>query len=188
MALVLLAVSFMLILGGALFFTNATEWLGKRLGLGEGAVGSLLAAVGTAMPETLIPIVAVLGGQEGSDDVAVGAIIGAPFLLATLAMAIVGISAHVWRDKREQGLKLKADVPTLDRDLKFFLIFFALGIAHGPRTARGAPHPRGDPLRHRLRRLCPRDAEGRRRRAGRGLDRAPLLRHDPRHRASPRRW
>ncbi len=49
------------------------------------------------MPETLIPIVAIIGGTEGSEDVAVGAIIGAPFLLATLAMAIVGISAHVWR-------------------------------------------------------------------------------------------
>ena len=131
MALVLLAISFVLILGGALFFTNATEWLGKRLGLGEGAVGSLLAAVGTAMPETLIPIVAILGGAEGSEDVAIGAIVGAPFLLATLAMAIVGISAHTWRGKRKQGLELSADIPTLDRDLTFFLIFFALGIATG---------------------------------------------------------
>lgn len=131
MAIILLAVSFALILAGALFFTNATEWLGKRLNLGEGAVGSLLAAVGTAMPETLIPIIAVLGGQEEADDVAVGAIIGAPFLLATLAMAIVGISAHVWRDKRDQGLKLAADVPTLDRDLTFFLVFFALGLLTG---------------------------------------------------------
>jgi cation:H+ antiporter len=131
MAIVLLAISFAVILAGALFFTNATEWLGKRLNLGEGAVGSLLAAVGTAMPETLIPIVAVLGGQEGAEDVAVGAIIGAPFLLATLAMAIVGISAHAWRDKRKQGLELKADVPTLDRDLIFFLVFFALGLLTG---------------------------------------------------------
>jgi len=127
----LLAVSFAVILGGALVFTNAVEWLGHKLDLGEGAVGSLLAAVGTAMPETLIPIIAILGGTQGSGDVAIGAIIGAPFLLATLAMAIVGISAHIWRDKREQGLKLKADIETLDRDLVFFLVFFALGMIVG---------------------------------------------------------
>ena len=131
MAIVLLAVSFAVILAGALFFTNAVEWLGHELKLGEGAVGSLLAAVGTAMPETLIPIVAIIGGSEGSEDVAIGAIIGAPFLLATLAMAIVGISAHIWKGKRDQGLKLKADIETLDRDLTFFLVFFALALVAG---------------------------------------------------------
>lgn len=131
MEIVLLAVSFGVILAGALFFTNAVEWLGHRLELGEGAVGSLLAAVGTAMPETLIPIVAIIGGTSGSADVAVGAIIGAPFLLGTLAMAIVGISAHVWKGKREQSLELKADIETLDRDLVFFLVFFALALLSG---------------------------------------------------------
>ena len=39
----LLLLSFAVILAGALLFTNAVEWLGHRLGLGEGAVGSLLA-------------------------------------------------------------------------------------------------------------------------------------------------
>lgn len=127
----LFAVSFVVILAGALLFTNATEWLGRRLGLGQGAVGSLLAAVGTAMPETLIPIVAILGSSEEADGVAIGAIIGAPFLLATLAMAIIGTSAHIWRRKRPTGLKLDAHVPTLDRDLNFFGVFFALGLLAG---------------------------------------------------------
>src|SRR5918995_5927217 len=102
---VLLAASFAVILAGALLFTNAVEWLGRRLALGEGAVGSLLAAVGTAMPETLIPIVAIIGGREGAEDVAIGAIIGAPFLLATIAMALVGISALIYRGRREQGTR-----------------------------------------------------------------------------------
>ena len=61
----LLLVSFAVILAGALMFTNADEWMGHRLSMGEGAVGSLLAAVGTAMPETLIPIVAIIGGEQG---------------------------------------------------------------------------------------------------------------------------
>jgi hypothetical protein len=55
----LLAAAFALIIGGAILFTNAIEWSGNRLDLGEGAVGSLLAAVGTALPESLIPVVAV---------------------------------------------------------------------------------------------------------------------------------
>ena len=65
MSFLLLAVSFAVILAGALLFTNAVEWIGHRLKLGEGAVGSLLAAVGTAMPETLIAIVALIGANGG---------------------------------------------------------------------------------------------------------------------------
>jgi cation:H+ antiporter len=128
---VYLAASFAVILAGALVFTNAVEWAGHRLGLGEGATGSLLAAVGTAMPETLIPIVAILGGAAGSEDVAVGAIIGAPFLLATIAMALVGISALIFRSRRAQGTRLDADVETLDRDLIFFGAFFGAGLLAG---------------------------------------------------------
>jgi cation:H+ antiporter len=131
----LLFASFAVILAGALLFTNAVEWIGHRLKLGEGAVGSLLAAVGTAMPETLISIVALVGATEGGDDVAIGAIVGAPFLLATLAMGLVGLFAYLYRQKREQGLELRVHRPTLERDLVFFLGFFALALA----LAWGAP-------------------------------------------------
>src|SRR5918996_4115399 len=127
----LLVVSFAIILAGALLFTNAVEWLGHKLDLGEGAVGSLLAAVGTAMPETLIPIVALIGGAEGSGEVAVGAIVGAPFLLATVAMALVGGTALGYRHRRRQGRHLAAHAPTLDRDLAFFAVFFAGGLVLG---------------------------------------------------------
>src|ERR687898_151508 len=128
---ILLAASFAVILAGALLFTNAVEWLGHRLSIGEGAVGSLLAAVGTAMPESLIPIVAVIQGREGSEDVAIGAIVGAPFLLATIAMMLVGLSALAYRRRRPQGRHLKAHVPTLDRDLSVFLLFFTAALLLG---------------------------------------------------------
>jgi cation:H+ antiporter len=130
MNLVLLIASFAVILAGALLFTNAVEWIGYRLQLGEGAVGSLLAAVGTAMPETLIAVVALIEGSK-SEDVAIGAIVGAPFLLATLAMGLVGLSAYLYRRRRPQGITLRADVATLDRDLTFFLVFFALALVLG---------------------------------------------------------
>jgi cation:H+ antiporter len=134
-AVVLLLVSFAVILAGALLFTNAVEWIGHRLKLGEGAVGSVLAAVGTAMPETLIAIVALIGAEQGADQVAIGAIVGAPFLLGTLAMGLVGLFAYLYRERREQGLELDAHRPTLERDLLFFLAFFGLSLA----LAWGAP-------------------------------------------------
>ncbi len=141
MEVVLLLVSFAVVLSGALLFTNAVEWVGHKLGLGEGAVGSVLAAVGTATPETLIAIVALLGAAEGSEDVAIGAIVGAPFLLATLAMGLVGLFAYLYRERREQGLKLRAHRPTLERDLLFFLAFFAAAglLAWGPPAALRIP-------------------------------------------------
>jgi cation:H+ antiporter len=134
MEAILLLVSFAIVLTGALIFTNAVEWIGHRLEVGVGAVGSILAAVGTAMPETLIAIVALLGVKEGSEDVAIGAIVGAPFLLATLAMGLVGLFAYLYRDKRDQGVQLNVHRPTLERDLVFFLILFALAglLAWGP--------------------------------------------------------
>ena len=120
-----------MILGGALAFTNAVERLGKTLGIGEGAVGSLLAAVGTAMPETLIPIVAVIGGSKGAEDVAIGAIVGAPFLLATLAMLLVGIASHAYHERRDQGRDLHPHEETVSRDLALFLAFDALALILG---------------------------------------------------------
>jgi cation:H+ antiporter len=138
----LLIVSFAVILAGALLFTNAIEWIGHKLGLGEGAVGSLLAAVGTALPETLIAIVALVGATK-SEDVAIGAIVGAPFLLATLAMGLVGGTAYLYRKRRKQDITLEAHVPTLDRDLAFFMVFFGLALALGFGAPEGLRLPAG---------------------------------------------
>jgi cation:H+ antiporter len=138
---VLLLLAFAVVLAGALLFTNAVEWIGHRLEVGVGAVGSILAAVGTAMPETLIAIVALLSTNERSEDVAVGAIVGAPFLLATLAMGLVGLFAYLYRDKRDQGVQLNVHRPTLERDLLFFLVLFAIAgaLAWGPPAAVRVP-------------------------------------------------
>src|SRR5262245_29725687 len=89
------------------------------------------------MPETLIAIVALIGAAEGADQVAIGAIVGAPFLLGTLAMGLVGLFAYLYRERREQGIELNAHKPTLERDLLFFLGFFAIALALG----WGAPDP-----------------------------------------------
>jgi len=125
------------ILLGAAFFTNAVEILGGRLGMRQGAVGSLLAAVGTALPESMIAVVAILepvlkgGPSEEGALIGIGAILGAPFMLATLAMFVVGVSALIFRRRRDQGTGLRIDAATIGRDVGFFLVFFAVAAGVG---------------------------------------------------------
>ena len=135
-----LIAAFVLIIGGAIGFTNAVEWLGHRMNLGEGAVGATLAAIGTALPESVIPIVALMsgGGDEESVDIAIGAIIGAPFLLGTLAMLLVVGSAHLFKERREQGADIVGDERATRRDLTWFLALMPVAIVLG---AIGAPDP-----------------------------------------------
>jgi cation:H+ antiporter len=124
--------AFVLIVFGALVFTNAVEWLGNRLDLGAGAVGALLAAVGTALPESVIPVVALLsGGGEEKVEIAIGAIIGAPFMLATVAMLLVTASALAFRGRRDHGPRVVIEPAATRRDLVFFLALFPVGIALG---------------------------------------------------------
>jgi cation:H+ antiporter len=125
--------AFVLIVGGAIGFTNAVEWLGHRLQLGKGAVGALLAAVGTALPESIIPVVALVsgGGSAEATEIAIGAIIGAPFVLATLAMLVIAGSALVFRGRREQGTAIDSHVASTRRDLIAFLALFPLGVLAG---------------------------------------------------------
>jgi cation:H+ antiporter len=126
---VLLVVSFAVMVAGAVVFTNAVEWAGVRLGLGHSAVGSVLAAVATAMPESLIPVVAIIQGRQ-ADPIAVGAIVGAPFLLATLAMAVSGAAALAYRARRGSAW-LQPDRDAIARDLFVVLGALPLAIAVG---------------------------------------------------------
>ena len=137
MTIIELVLSLAVILGAAILFTNAVEILGERLNLGAGAVGSLLAAVGTALPETMIPIVAILGavilgtGGAAAGEIGIGAILGAPFLLATLALFIVGAAALTYRGRRSTGSEITTDRQTAIPDLGFFLVCFTLAAAAG---------------------------------------------------------
>ena len=97
--------SFAMILAGSELFTNGVEWAGQRLGIAEAAVGSLLAAVGTALPETFIPAVALLTGRESparTHAVGLGAIVGAPLMLSTVALFVMGVAAIAFRKRRGQ--------------------------------------------------------------------------------------
>ena len=130
MDLLILFVAFVVILIGAELFTNGIEWFGRKLELAEGAVGSVLAAVGTALPETMIPIIAILtgGGSSASHGVGVGAILGAPFMLATLAMFVTGIAVMAVARSRPKGDEMPVDTGVLAHDMRFFAIAYAIAI------------------------------------------------------------
>lgn len=73
------------------WFVNAIEWLGVRMSIGGVAVGTILAAAGTALPESVVTLMAVLfGSEENGDSIAVGAAMGGPLVVGTLAYAVTG--------------------------------------------------------------------------------------------------
>jgi cation:H+ antiporter len=131
MDLLILVVAFLVILAGAELFTNGIEWFGHKLELGQGAVGSVLAAVGTALPETMIPIIAIAfsGGGEQTDHIGIGAILGAPFMLATLAMFVTGAGVIAFRRRRYTGTRMVVDTSVLVHDIRYFVVAYAIAIA-----------------------------------------------------------
>jgi cation:H+ antiporter len=125
----ILFVSLLVIVAAAELFTNGIEWLGQRLELSEGVVGSVLAAVGTALPETLIPIVAVIFfGQREGDAVGIGAITGAPFMLSTLTLGLCGMAGLAFARSGKRAKEINYNQVVMTRDLKFFIIAYAVGL------------------------------------------------------------
>jgi cation:H+ antiporter len=135
MDIILLVIALALILLGAELFTNGIEWFGHRLNLAEGAVGSVLAGIATALPETLIPVIAILGpvlsghSAPESEEIGVGAILGAPFMLATLAMFVTGTAILVFARRGRRTVEVKVNPRVLVRDLAFFAGAYAVVVA-----------------------------------------------------------
>jgi cation:H+ antiporter len=128
--ILILVGAFAVILIGAELFTNGIEWVGRKLDLAEGAVGSVLAAIGTALPETMIPVIAILfSGSASSHEVGVGAILGAPLMLSTLGMFVTGIAILWVARRRTTGDVLQVDTVVLSHDIRFFGIAYAIAIA-----------------------------------------------------------
>ena len=134
MDIVLLFGSLVIILVAAELFTNGIEWFGHKLNLAEGAVGSVLAAVATAMPETLIPVIAILGpvifggDPEASHAIGVGAILGAPFMLSTLAMFVTGTAIILFARGDRRSTRMRVNTGILGRDVAFFIVGYGIAI------------------------------------------------------------
>ena len=126
MELWILLISLIVILVGAETFTNALEHFGQRLHISEGVTGSVFAAVGTALPEAMIPVVAVLaasGDLSVRHDVGVGAILGAPLMLSTITFFLMGTFAA---QRRGWAQPFRPEPTGVHRDLDWFLFAFAL--------------------------------------------------------------
>ena len=117
------------------FFVNGVEWLGRKLGIGETATGTILAAFGTALPESAVTFIAVVFGKDpGQKDIGVGAALGGPLVLATVSYAVVG-AAMIFSHRRlgRKTRHIECDSKKLRDDQAWFFCIFifktALGLA-----------------------------------------------------------
>jgi cation:H+ antiporter len=117
------------------YFVNGVEWVGQRLELGATAVGTVLAAFGTALPESAVTFMAVFfGGTAEQKDIGVGAAMGGPLVLSTLAYAIVGLALLHWRRRRpaaDDTACMQADQRKLARDQGWFMGIFVFKVGLG---------------------------------------------------------
>ncbi|MER5880127.1 sodium:calcium antiporter [Streptomyces sp. NPDC001910] len=129
------------------WFVNAVEWLGERLNVGKMAVGTILAAFGTALPESVVTLVAVTtGATDEAKDIGVGAAMGGPLALSTIAYGVTGAMLVLKHRKeriaagpgatpagarKEEALGSAADMKRLAKDQKWFLPIFAVKVTLG---------------------------------------------------------
>ncbi len=121
--------SVIITLAGCHLFTNGIEWLGKRLNISEGAVGSVFAAVGTTLPETSIPIIAIFfGAGREQVEVGLGAILGAPFMLSTLVLPVLAFLLLLYSRIGKRTATFKLNYGDVRVDIIFFLIAYVLAL------------------------------------------------------------
>ena len=123
------------------YFVNGVEWLGRKLGVGETATGTILAAFGTALPETAVTFVAVVFGRDAAQkDIGVGAALGGPMVLATISYAVVGFAMY-WNRRRlgRSTHVIECDSTRLRRDQAWFLSIFIVKVALGLLVFRYKP-------------------------------------------------
>lgn len=114
------------------FFVNGVEWLGRKLSVGSTATGTILAAFGTALPESVVTFIATAFGKgDAQRELGVGAALGGPLVLATVAYAVVGATLLLTRQSLVRGEKLSADFKRLSRDQGWFLCIFLLKLGVG---------------------------------------------------------
>lgn len=109
-------------------FTNAIEPAGSKMKLGNNAIGGILAVIGTTLPETVIPIVAIISSfvfnKPAGFDIAQGAILGSPFMLSTFGLFLIGLCLLISRRK-----ELDMDKNSILRFYKYFLFIYIMGIS-----------------------------------------------------------
>jgi cation:H+ antiporter len=141
LTLLLLFGSAVLIYFSCEFFVNAVEWLGKRLAVSRTATGTILAAFGTALPESVVTFVAVAFGHSPAErEIGIGAALGGPLALSTLAYGVVGLTlmgSRRLKVRRKEALDV--DCRQMNRDQRWFLAIFLCKFALGLVAFPGKP-------------------------------------------------
>jgi cation:H+ antiporter len=113
------------------YFVNGVEWIGHRFAMGQKATGTLLAAFGTALPESVVTLVAVaFGASAAQKDIGVGAAMGGPLVLATIAYAAAGWTLLASR-RSLRTASAEADFAALSRDQAWFIGLFVVKLGVG---------------------------------------------------------
>jgi cation:H+ antiporter len=115
------------------YFVNGVEWVGRRMNFGATTTGTVLAAFGTALPESAVTFVAVLFGKDaGQRNIGVGAAVGGPLVLATISYAVVGVMLLLnHRRLKRADAHLEVDCARLSHDQGWFVLITIATIALG---------------------------------------------------------
>ena len=114
------------------FFVNGVEWVGHQLAVGQKATGTILAAFGTALPESVVTLVAVaFGSTAAGKDIGVGAAMGGPLVLGSLAYAVVGVALLLCRRGLPRGAEAAALYAGLSRDQGWFIVISVFKLVVG---------------------------------------------------------
>lgn len=128
-SILMIVFSLVAILFSCYVFTNGIEWLGNKLNLGSGVTGSILAAIGTALPETLIPIIAILFYKnEKAHEIGIGAIAGSPFMLGTLGFFVTGFAVLIYFLLGKRSLKMNVNINIFSINLEFFIAIYTIAV------------------------------------------------------------
>ena len=128
-----LTIALLAVLAGAIylsceFFVNGVEWVGHKLKIEQTATGTILAAIGTALPESVVTFVAVVFGHGAAQkQLGIGAALGGPLVLSTIAYAVVGWTILAQRN----GSAIAADQQRLSRDQGWFFMIFVVKVTLG---------------------------------------------------------
>ena len=134
-----MSTAFVLLLASALaiylsceFFVNGIEWCGQRFGVSQMATGSVLAAFGTALPESVVTFVAVVFGTTAEQkELGVGAALGGPLVLSTIAYGVVGLSFFVLKSPTSRDFFSIQSRTGLAKDQRWFMVIFVAKVMLG---------------------------------------------------------
>ncbi|NKI98649.1 sodium:calcium antiporter [Novosphingobium sp. SG707] len=134
-----LTITIALLLGSAVviylaceYFVNGVEWVGEKMDVGQKATGTILAAFGTALPESVVTLVAVaFGTGAAAKELGVGAALGGPLALSTIAYATVGVVLLLTGRRLAASSDMAHTFRHLSKDQGWFLAIFAAKITLG---------------------------------------------------------